>query len=148
MRRLTTITAALVLASTAAMPQSSNTRPANEGDARLLTSVPANAQTVTNWYKQNVYDRNDTKIGEVKDVLVDQDGRIEGLIVSVGGFLGVGEKDVAVPYSAVKQTKKDNKSYLVMNTTKDALKTAPGFKYDSAKTTWVPDSAKSDRTAR
>jgi hypothetical protein len=34
---------------------------------------------------------------------------------------------------------KDKKWWLVMNTTKDALKSAPGFKYDSDKTTWVPD---------
>ena len=138
MRKLAASTVALVLAATAAMAQS---RPASEGDARLLTSVPANAQTVANWYKQNVYDRNDAKIGEVKDALVDQEGRIEGLIVSVGGFLGIGEKDVAVPFNAVKQTKTDDKWRLVMNTTKDALKTAPGFKYDSDKTRWVPDAA-------
>jgi hypothetical protein len=35
---------------------------------------------------------------------------------------------------------KDNKPYLTLDTNKDALKSAPGFKYDSNKTTWVPDS--------
>jgi hypothetical protein len=34
---------------------------------------------------------------------------------------------------------KDNKPYLTLDTNKDALKSAPGFKYDSTKTTWVPD---------
>jgi hypothetical protein len=34
---------------------------------------------------------------------------------------------------------KDDKVYLTLDTTKDALKKAPGFKYDSTKTTWVPD---------
>ena len=61
------------------------------------------------------------------------------LIVGVGGFLGAGEKDVAVPFSAVKQTTKNNKTYLTMDTTKDALKSAPGFKYDRDTTAWVPD---------
>jgi hypothetical protein len=72
-------------------------------------------------------------------VLVGQDGQVNALIVGVGGFLGAGQKDVAVPFSAVRETMKDNKVYLTMNMTKDALKSAPGFKYDSNKTAWVPD---------
>jgi hypothetical protein len=44
-----------------------------------------------------------------------------------------------VNFDAVKQTTKDNKSYLTMNTTQDALKSAPGFRYDREKTAWVPD---------
>jgi hypothetical protein len=59
---------------------------------------------------------------------------------AVGGFLGAGEKDVAVPFDAIRITTKDNnKWYLVMNATKDELKSAPGFKYDKDSTTWVPD---------
>ena len=87
--------------------------------------------TVTHWYKQNVYDPADNKIGEIMDVLVDRDGKITALIVGVGGFLGMGEKDVAVPFNSVRTTTKDNnKWYLVMNSTKDALKSAWGLKYD------------------
>ncbi len=104
-----------------------------------MTSIPANSVTVTDWYKQNVYDPADSTIGEIKDVLVGQDGRITTLIISVGGFLGAGEKDVATRFNAVKATKKDNKTYLVMNTTKDALKNAPGYKYDRNSTKWMPD---------
>jgi hypothetical protein len=74
------------------------------------------------------------------DVLVDKSGRISSFIIGVGGFLGAGEKDVAVPFDAVHTTTKDkNKWYLVMNTTKESLKSAAGFKYDDGKTTWVPD---------
>ena len=47
-------------------------------------------------------------------------------------------KDVAF-FSAVKHTLKDKKIYLTMDTTKDALKAAPGFKYDRERTSWVPD---------
>ena len=57
--------------------------------------------TITHWYKQNVYDPADNKIGEVMDVLVDREGRVTTLIVGAGGFLGMGEKDVAVPFKAV-----------------------------------------------
>jgi hypothetical protein len=52
-------------------------------------------------------------------------------VVGVGCFLGMGEKDVAVPFNAVQVTNKNNnKWHLVMNSTKDALKNAKGFKYD------------------
>ena len=102
--------------------------------------MPADSVTVTDWYKQSVYDPQDHKIGEVMDVLVDKAGKVTSLIIGVGGFLGAGEKDVAVPFDAVRLTNKGNdKWYLVMNTTKDDLKTAPGFKYDRNSTTWVAD---------
>jgi hypothetical protein len=51
-------------------------------------------------------------------------------IVSVGGFLGVGEKDVAVPFNAIRATQKDGKWYLTMSAAKDALKSVAGYKYD------------------
>jgi len=107
--------------------------------ADVMNSVPTSSMTVTDWYKQDVYDQNNAKIGEIMDVLVDQEGRVNALIIGVGGFLGAGEKDVAVSFNTVKATKKDNKIQLTMNTTKDALKAAPGFKYDRDKTAWVPD---------
>ena len=54
--------------------------------------------TVTDWYKQDIYDRSEAKIGDVKDVLVGPNGQINAVIVGVGGFLGAGEKDVAVNF--------------------------------------------------
>jgi sporulation protein YlmC with PRC-barrel domain len=104
--------------------------------------MPSDSVTVTHWYKQSVYDPADNKIGEIMDVLVDRAGRVTTLIVGAGGFLGMGEKDVAVPFKAVQTTTKgDNKWYLVMNTTKDALKAAKGFKYDRNAMTWIPEDA-------
>jgi hypothetical protein len=74
------------------------------------------------------------------DVLVDREGKATALIIGVGGFLGMGEKDVAVPFGAVQVTSKDNnKWYLVMNSSKDALKSAKGFKYDRNAMTWMPE---------
>ena len=108
------------------------------GHPAMLNSLPGGV-TVTDWYKQSVYDPSDSKIGEVMDVLVTPDGNVSALIVGVGGFLGAGEKDVAVPFSAIKHTEKNSKVYLTMDTTKDALKAAPGFKYDKNTTKWVPD---------
>jgi PRC-barrel domain len=103
-----------------------------------LAAIPTNTTTVTNYYKQNVYDPSDAKIGEIKDVLVGRGGEVAAFIVSVGGFLGVGEKDVAVPFSAVNASEKNGSWYLTMNATKDAMKQARGYTYDKAKATWVP----------
>jgi sporulation protein YlmC with PRC-barrel domain len=109
-------------------------------NAELLRQVPTDALTVTDWYKQDVYDPNNNKIGEIMDVLLDKSGRVTSLIVGVGGFLGAGEKDVAVPFDAIHVSNKNNKKFsLVMNTTKDELKSAPGFKYDRDTTSWIPD---------
>ena len=143
MKRLayTSILIAL-LTSTASVQAQAPQRQGAGPAARISTSIPASSMTVTHWYKQNVYDPGDNKIGEIKDVLVDRDGKITALIVAAGGFLGMGEKDVAVPFNAVQVTSKDNnKWYLVMNSTKDALKNAKGFKYDRNAMTWMPEDA-------
>jgi len=135
-----TIISATVLAmslSTAALAQ--QPAPTTAGPAEIFTRLPPGT-TVTNFYKQNVYDPSDNKIGDVDDVLIDKEGRVTAMIIGVGGFLGMGEKDVAVPFSSLRASEKNNnKWYLVLNTNKEALKTAPGFTYNKTKTTWMPD---------
>ncbi len=70
-------------------------------------------------------------VGEIKDLVMDQ-GKLDGYIVSVGDFLGMGERyiditpsSVAISYDSAKQEWKG-----VINATKDELKTAPEFKYE------------------
>jgi sporulation protein YlmC with PRC-barrel domain len=106
---------------------------------QTLNQLPQAAMTVTNWYKQDVYDPSDNKIGEIADVLVGRDGKVDAFIVSVGGgFFGIDQKDVAVPFDAVRRTERNGKWYLTMDATKDGLKSAHGYKYDRAKQTWDP----------
>src|SRR6202047_1524922 len=137
MRKIISATAATVFAmgiSVATLAQ--QPAPMTSGPAQIFTALPAGT-TVTNFYKQNVYDPSDNKIGDIDDVLIDKEGKVTALIIGVGGFLGMGEKDVAIPFNAVHATTKDNnKWYLVMNSTKDALKSAKGFKYDRTNMTW------------
>jgi len=109
------------------------------GEVMTLKTLPPSASTVTDWYKQDVYNGNNNKIGAISDVLVDRDGKIDAFIVSVGGFLGIGEKDVAVPFDAIRLSKKsDGKTQLTMNASKQSLQSAPGYKYDHSKAAWVP----------
>jgi len=104
-----------------------------------MSTVPSGSSTVTNYYKQDVYDPKQSKIGKIDDVLVDKSGKVTALVIGVGGFLGAGEKDVIVPFTAVKSEKKDNKWYLTLHETKDGLKNAPGFEYNRNNTTWEPE---------
>jgi PRC-barrel domain len=90
----------------------------------------------TDYYEQNVYDPRETKIRAIDDVLVDKSGKVTGFVVGVGGFLGAGEKDVIVPFTAVGSEKND-KWWLTLDEAKDDLQKAVGFTYDKASTTWV-----------
>jgi sporulation protein YlmC with PRC-barrel domain len=105
---------------------------------QTITSLPSGALPISDYYNQSVYDNQDNKIGDVNDLLVDRDGKINAVIVGVGGFLGAGEKNVAVPFSALKVTDKNGKRYLVLDTSKQALENAPGYTFDRSSGQWVP----------
>ena len=72
---------------------------------------------------------NEDTIGEVNDLVLDADnGTIRYAAVSVGGFLGIGDTLVAVPWKAFECRKdEDGNSYLSLDTTKEKLEKAPGF---------------------
>lgn len=66
-------------------------------------------------------------IGEVNDIVIGADGNIEALIVGVGGFLGIGQKDVAVEYDLAEWVERDGDRWIVIPTTTEALKAQPDF---------------------
>src|SRR5215831_18506037 len=76
-----------------------------------IMAEPPQGKTVTKYYKQSVYDPAKDKIGTVDDVIIGDNGQVTGLIIGVGGFLGAGEKDVAIPANAVKAEMKDGSWY-------------------------------------
>ena len=139
MKRVFLATAFTLLASTAIFAAEPTAMTSAMSDEALLATMPGDGVTITDWYKQNVYDPSEHKIGEIVDVLVNKNGQVSAVIISVGGFLGMDTKDVAAPFKAIHATMKDNKWWLTMHTTKDALKNAPGYKYDKTSTTWVSD---------
>ncbi len=67
------------------------------------------------------------QIGKVADLVFGQEGRIELAVIGVGGFLGVGEKDVAVPFDAIKPDTVNGKHVFVIDATKEQLKAAPSY---------------------
>jgi sporulation protein YlmC with PRC-barrel domain len=79
---------------------------------------------------KRIYSNTNEDIGEVNDLIISDNGNVRAVIVGVGGFLGIGEKDVAVDMASVTMTPDGNSTKLTMNVTKDQLTSAP--QYDRA----------------
>jgi sporulation protein YlmC with PRC-barrel domain len=78
-----------------------------------------------------VRNNENEKLGEVKDLVMDMSsGKVSYAVLSVGGFLGIGEKLIALPPGALKVG--ENKEYLLLNADKSKIQAAPGF----AATAW------------
>jgi sporulation protein YlmC with PRC-barrel domain len=68
------------------------------------------------------------KVGEVEDLLIKDDGQIAGAVLAVGGFLGLGSKSIAVPWSEVTVRTKDKNRAAFIALTEQQLADAPEFK--------------------
>jgi putative membrane protein len=139
-----------------AAPESAMAKPAESGNA--ATAAVANAptqETPEEWRASKlagvpIYGPDNKKVGSITDVLMSKEGRAESVVVGVGGFLGIGEKDVAIPFAEVKFTDqpvggtapntnaatKANKSeaypnHGMIDMTADQLKKAPSFRFAS-----------------
>ena len=93
----------------------------------------------------NVYNGQNQKIGDIKELMLDKSGKIANVVIGVGGFLGMGEHDVAVSFDRLKWTdaaattgssqpanKNTNRTYpdhAVLDATKDQLKSMRNFDY-------------------
>jgi hypothetical protein len=87
--------------------------------------------------------KNET-IGDINDLVTDQNGKVIAALIGVGGFLGLGEKDVAVRFEDLKLTRDDDNNVKVMlDLNKDTLTSAPDYKLLNEQSV-VEGSAKSD----
>ena len=77
----------------------------------------------------SVENNDKESIGTIEDAYVDKNGAVQVIIVSVGGFLGIGDKHVAVKWSDIKFGRDGNDVVLMTNWTKDALKAMPNYEY-------------------
>ena len=106
----------------ATSPSQRNTALTDSGDVRASKLIGS-----------AVYNDRDEKIGSVDDLVLGKDNKADDVIVSVGGFLGMGTKLVAVPYTQLKlgDTKNASSSNKVVmpGATKESLKAQPEFHY-------------------
>jgi len=84
--------------------QNAGARPAQAGQVmseNYITQEKPDVWRSSKLVKLNVYNENNEKVGDINDVLVSRDGRVEAVVIGVGGFLGIGEHNVAVPFGAL-----------------------------------------------
>jgi sporulation protein YlmC with PRC-barrel domain len=109
--------------------------PAVDAANPAATSSYAPAQSANDWRSSkviglNVYNGKNEKIGDINDLIIGSSGTVTHAIVGVGGFLGMGEKNVAIPFTSVRMSRdKDGKPTAMIDSTKEALKAAPAYKF-------------------
>ncbi len=149
-RTLFATTALATLIATGAFAQSTTT-PAPAAPATIAPAAQqADGALMTNVIGESVYNgtaEDAQKIGDVSDVVFDENGQAKSAIIGVGGFLGIGSKDVAFNYSELKWVEKNGDRWLVAETTKEALTALPDFDkkaYEPAPAPASTDSAQND----
>lgn len=136
---------------------------AQSAPAQSTTTAPA-ATTSTNQQKMlkgkwrasklmglDVYNQNNEKLGDINEFILDKDGKVQAVVIGVGGFLGMGEHDVAVTMDKlqfVEEARKTTTSNASPTTTTPRPATAPAGTTTGATTTavttsndWAPDHA-------
>ena len=103
---------------------------ADTAQASYLTEQAPDQVSANTYIGQSVYNANNESIGSVNDLILKKDGGMVAAIVGVGGFLGIGEKNVAVPMEkiTVAQNTQDGSVKLTTSETAESLKAAPEFK--------------------
>src|SRR5215216_570778 len=143
----------LAFASGAALGQTSSANPAANA-SRWMTQLQSGQWQASKLKGLNVYNNNNEKVGDIDELIVDQSGKIQAVVIGAGGFLGMGEHDVAVPFNELKWVNEPPRStsnppadrrgpttgtagtgttdggrtypdHAVLNMTKDQLKSAP-----------------------
>ncbi|MEI3850213.1 MULTISPECIES: PRC-barrel domain-containing protein [Ensifer] len=101
-----------------------------KSDATYLTEQASDQIAASTYMGQTVYNAGDESIGEINDLIMKKDGAVEAAVIGVGGFLGLGEKNVAVPFDRIAIAEQPNTDDLKLTTTEtaDTLKAAPEFK--------------------
>jgi hypothetical protein len=99
----------------------------------------------------NVYNANNESLGEISELLTDSSGKIQAAVIGVGGFLGMGERNVAIPFEKLKFSNEPRSSTTASNTSSGARPSGSGTMAPSTTTgsassssgshQWYPDHA-------
>ena len=90
-------------------------------------AAPANGMHASELIGTEISNTCDETVGSVEDLIIDQDGRVLALVVSVGGFLGMGERNVAIPWDDVKTSGAMGEQELRIDLTREDLQGAPEY---------------------
>ena len=85
--------------------------------------------TASSIMSDKVFNLREEQLGAIKDFMIDLDGgKIEYIVIELGGFLGIGEKYFAIPYALFKVDAKNQR--FILDQEKETLQAAPGFDKD------------------
>ncbi|NJO35169.1 MAG: PRC-barrel domain containing protein [Rhodospirillales bacterium] len=119
----------IAIALAAALLAIPSTHSFSQAKDQFVTVQPAEQWLASLFIGQPVTNNAGETVGDINDLLFDKSGRIQNVVIGVGGFLGMGEKNVALPYSALSITANtDGKRVIMAPVSKEQLKGAPDFK--------------------
>jgi hypothetical protein len=141
------VSGALAQANPPVNPPVAKTDAAEMNSPKFIQAQGTDKWVFSRFKGTDVLGPDNAKVGSINDLLFDHSGKVDGLIVGVGGFLGIGEKNVAidmsafqvVPYGSGSTATGPNSAVIADNDpthvnlkvswTKDQLKAAPDFEY-------------------
>ncbi len=98
-------------------------------DSGKKANTPLQYLTASSLMGNKVFNKEDEKLGDVKDLMLNLDnGKIEYVIIEFGGFLGIGEKYFAVPFQVLDLD--TSRHAFILNQKREVLENAPGFDKD------------------
>lgn len=103
MRTLLLGAAALALGFSAQAQAANDTNNSqNNSNGQFITRQDAGIVRAPKLVGVAVYDKDNKSVGKISDILLDKQGKVEAVVIGIGGFLGIGTKDIALPYNDVK----------------------------------------------
>jgi sporulation protein YlmC with PRC-barrel domain len=145
MKRTSVTLASLLFAVPLAFAQSTTTPPADRpavaapsGDMKFHSRQDTDMRA-TNLIGANIKNMANETVGEINDLVLDKDGKVVAVVVGVGGFLGIGEREVALDYRSLHIKYDPNAmtnagaTTIQVNATKESLKNAPEWTWNTTK---------------
>jgi len=144
--RLTTFAIATMLVSASALAQTTpSTTPPSATAPAPAASTPSgltfyqhqpNEMRASKLIGASVRNDANERIGEINEIVLDKDGKIAAVVVGVGGFLGIGEREVALDFKSLRLERdtsamtESGANVIKVNATKDQLKAAPAWNWN------------------
>jgi len=127
----------LALAQTQPAPAPAPQAPpaARAPDGQMWYSHQADEMRASKLIGTKVVNTANETIGDINEIVLSKDGKVAAVVIGVGGFLGIGEREVAVNFESLRISRDQNKNLiLTLNATKESLQAAPAWRWeDTAK---------------
>lgn len=97
-------------------------------DKEFFTEQEENHRLASKLMGQSVRGQQDESIGDISDLLIDDQGQVVAVVIGVGGFLGIGQKNVAINFDQIQVSQENGELRVVAQLSKEELESAPEFK--------------------